>query len=221
MGGSRARYGSDRREHHLGEWRLRTGRRRRRLRGDCIEVAPLVYHITPYDLGKGFSIDSGWISTLDTAPDDGLLDISEIVSFRVDYSHPKGQDTLTDANATLSIEGSNANEGNLAISSTQILVLDESPADHLNFLLVEDDTSFARVFWRNNAGVEKVSFDVQFVDIQSPLEDQLEFFLPPGSIEVATVPEPSLLLLQWSSLLTLLWVAHRPEPAIRAPRDRG
>jgi hypothetical protein len=59
-----------------------------------------------------------------------------------------------------------------------------------------------------------VSFDVQFVDVESPLGDQLEFFLPPGSIEVATLPEPSSLALQWSSLLVVLWVARARRPSV-------
>lgn|GEM_PF-1600998 len=167
----------------------------------AISVAPRVYEITPVDIGSGFSIDSGSIGTVDTAPDDGLLDPSEIVSFHVTYTHPSGQDTLTDAGSTVLITG------NIAISATQILVPDESPADHFNQIVIDDDSSFAFLRWRTLADTMS---DLQAITAQEPAGLVVDTAsLPPGSIEVASVPEPASSVLRAGSLLCLVWLVRR------------
>ncbi len=178
----------------------------------AIAVAPLVYQITPYDIGGGFSIDAGWIGTVSTAPDDGLLSSAEILSFSVSYTHPSGQDTLTDADATVQVTG------NIAISATQIQVLDESPADHFNQIVLDDDSPFAFLRWRS---IADEFGDFQPITAQEPAGLAVSSLqLPPGSIEVAHVPEPSLPAMQQISVLWLVGLARLRRKA-NARRFRG
>jgi len=167
-----------------------------------VSDANVIYSFTPYVVG-GFAIDSGTITTTPTASADGILDLAEIVSYSLSYTHPTGSAIMTEADSTVFIEGS------VSITPTQILIADLSPDVHFNRLTIDDDSPYAFVHWTTT---NDFSGDAQLITMQEPDGIQVEAsFLPSGSIEVATViPEPSAaaLFLTFGVLLTL-WYRFR------------
>ena len=146
--------------------------------------AESIYHLTPYSIDAGFSIDSGSIVVVDSAPDDLLLETNEILTFTVH---------ATDEAGSFSFSGTGANahiNGPVDIANASISVAFPSNFKDENLMLLEDPGSLAYAQWLSL----RLGDDFGSVSLSSRTGSFEDVFVT-APITVASMPEPRSMLL--------------------------